>query len=405
VSLHGTLETFALPDVMALLAATKKTGELRVVGGRIDGRVYLDGGRVVSTDVGRSDSFVDAVFELLRLTSGKFSFDADAPAGASGEPVDVEPLLLEAGARLAEWRDIEAVVPSMDHGVGLVGDLGDPHVTLAAEQWRMVVAVAGARCVHEVAERLGLGEYGACKSLKGLVESGVVVVSDPPAAKAEPKPVAKAEAPAAKAEPVKAEPKPEAKAKPDEAEAVEAAEPKSEARSEPKSESKADEPPAVVDGKAKPVIEPQRKPDTTVGGVEIPALTTKDQTSPIPPGAEPTGSAKAKKGAKGEDEAAEPATSVTEPATGVTEPATGATDEGKAAAVSASEAKQLVSQLAALSSDKPAAKSGADRLEESTADAAAGSEPAASAAAGEGGDAEEPLNRGLLLKFLSSVRQ
>src|SRR5688500_2536717 len=107
VSLHGTLETFALPDVMALLAATKKTGELRVVGGRIDGRVHLDGGRVIGAAVGRADSFVDAVFELLRLTSGKFSFDADRRPDQPADPVDIEPLLLEAQSRLTMWREIE----------------------------------------------------------------------------------------------------------------------------------------------------------------------------------------------------------------------------------------------------------------------------------------------------------
>src|SRR5437763_14700771 len=90
VSLHGTLETFALPDVLALLAATKKSGELRVVGGSVDGRVWFDGGQVVATDVGASTAFVDAVFDLLRLTSGKFSFDADRQPASAFAPVPID---------------------------------------------------------------------------------------------------------------------------------------------------------------------------------------------------------------------------------------------------------------------------------------------------------------------------
>jgi hypothetical protein len=366
---------------MALLAATKKTGELRVVGGRIDGRVQLDAGRVVSADVGRADSFVDAVFELLRLSTGKFSFDAETTLDPTSDPVDIEPLLLEASARLTEWRGIEAVVPSMDHAVRLVADLGDPHVTLGSEQWRLVVAVAGARCVHDVAEHLGLGEYAVCKSVKDLVEAGVVLVDEPPAAapvrKAEDKPV-----PVAKPV-VAAEPEPVAEPEPEPVAEVEPAPAEAERAPEPEPE------PEPAKAKAKVAIEPERKPDPAVGKGAVPVLTTKDHTSPIPPGEEPG------KGAK-------------------------------KVAVSTSQAKSLVSQLAALGTekiDKPApaksdkgdkdeAKAGVDAPAKADAQQAAKGDPKAEepvegpeAGGPEGGDAEEPLNRGLLLKFLSSVRQ
>lgn len=396
MSLHGTLETFALPDVMALLAATKKSGELRVVGGKLDGRVHIDDGRVIAANVGRADSFVDAVFELLRLTTGKFSFDNDVKAENPSDPVDIEPLLMEAQARLGEWRGIEAVIPSMDHGIVLVKELGDPHVTLASEQWRMVVAVAGASCISQVADHLGLGEFAVCKSLKELVESGVVEVTDPPARPeaARPEP-AKPEA--AKPDPAKPEPKAEAKPEPK----VEAKpEPKAEASdnaeaSDKAAEKQADKPPVTIE----PALKPEPVADERVA---IPALTTTDTRGPAAPGHEPQ--AKADKPAdkpaeKGVDKQPE-------------RPA------GKPA-VDPVQAKQLVSQLAALGGDKPQAGGtpegdGAD----GTGTAAKADTPAANAqksedeagadaapGATEGGEGEEPLNRGLLLKFLSSVRQ
>lgn len=406
MSLHGTLETFALPDVMALLAATKKSGELRVVGGKLDGRVHIDDGRVIAANVGRADSFVDAVFELLRLSTGKFSFDNDAEAENPSDPVEIEPLLIEAQARLTEWRGIEAVVPSMDHGVVLVKELGDPHVTLASEQWRMVVAVAGASCVSHVADRLGLGEFSVCKALKELVESGVVEVTDPPA-QPEPKPQPKAEAkPDAKAE---AKPEPKADAKPEPKQ-----EPKAEAKAEAQPEPKAD---ATVDAADKskgapsadqadkrPVtIEPALKPDAVPAErVTIPALTTTDTTGPAAPGDEPR--AKADKPVEtpadkaGDKQAEKPAAKP---------------------AVDPVQAKQLVSQLAALGGDKPKAdeapegdgSSGGGTPAKGDSPAAKAQKPedeaGAQAAPGvtEGGEGEEPLNRGLLLKFLSSVRQ
>lgn len=384
MSLHGTLETFALPDVMALLAATKKTGELRVVGGRLDGRVHLDAGRVVAANVGRADSFVDAVFELLRLSSGKFSFDADKQSESPADPVDVEPLLLEAQSRLTEWRAIEAVVPSMEHGCSLVADLSDPHVTLAADEWRMVVAVASSRCVADVAERLGLGEFAACKALKDLVESGVVEIGAPPApapvkVKAEPKVEAKLE----KAEP---EPAPEPKAERPAPAPLPAAAPKPEPAPAPEAATpKAEPAPAKAEVKIEPELQPDPLPEQPVA---VPALKASDETRPAPPADPPK-----KKAEK---------------------------------PVDAVQAKQLVSQLAALGADKPAAKAangtpspdhaaadmpetGAVAKDEQQSDTADRKDPAAAdagaAAPAEGGDADEPLNRGLLLKFLSSVRQ
>ncbi|HZQ27306.1 MAG TPA: DUF4388 domain-containing protein [Acidimicrobiales bacterium] len=373
VSLHGTLETFALSDVMALLSATKKTGELRVVGGRLDGRVHLNGGLVVSVEVGRADSYVDAVFELLRLTSGKFSFDADKQAASAGEPAEVEPLLAEAQARLAEWREIEAVVPSLEAGVHLVASLSDPHVTLASEQWHMVVAVASARTVQDVADALDLGEYAVSKALKELVEAGVVEMGPAPVA----------------------EPDVEAEA---EVEAEEGAETAVEAE--------VDAPEAAGEPEVEPEPEPESGPAVSVA----PLVSTPG--GPPPPGEEPA-APKGKKTAANADEAEAEAPKAGKPKAG--EPAE---------AVSAAQAKQLVSQLAALSAEAKPAKPAKAKPEpepasepaseakapkaDAKADAKAKDAPEASDAAeqagtGEGG--EEPLNRGLLLKFLSSVRQ
>jgi hypothetical protein len=361
VSLHGTLETFALPDVMALLAATKKTGELRVVGGRLDGRVHLDNGQVVAMEVGRADSFVDGVFELLRLTTGKFSFDGDKRPSERREPSEVEPLLLEAQSRLAEWRQIETVVPSLEAGISLVGTLSDPHVTLAADQWRMVVAAASSRTVAEVADTLGLGEYGACKALKELVESGVVAIGPAPAPVAAPvtAPVA-APVVVPAPEPVAAEPAPV--------------------------------PQAAPEGRPEPESDPEPR-------VTIPALTTSAGPSSTPEATATPSAPKPKRQPK-----AEPA---------------------PAAVATAAEAKALVSELASLSADvapkaapapapasapkaEPAVAATPEPAPAPAAEAPAAESPAAEPAAAEPAPAESgevPLNRGLLLKFLSSVRQ
>ena len=44
MALQGTIETFALPEVLRLLGSGAKTGRLRLSGDRGSGSVWIDGG-------------------------------------------------------------------------------------------------------------------------------------------------------------------------------------------------------------------------------------------------------------------------------------------------------------------------------------------------------------------------
>src|SRR3954467_11322885 len=110
VALQGTLETFALPDVLRLLASTKKTGAYRLDGNRGSGTLWVKEGEVVAGAVDGSPTkdTREVAFELLRYTDGDFVFDADAEAEEGSDPVDVETLLTDAEKLLSEWKEIEA---------------------------------------------------------------------------------------------------------------------------------------------------------------------------------------------------------------------------------------------------------------------------------------------------------
>lgn len=175
--LQGSLDDFALPEVLSLLASTRKSGELQVSGDRgTEGKVWLDGGRIVSSEVGLSTDVVDTLFELLRMPTGSFLFSADVVAPSVGEARDIAPLIAEAQSRLEEWRTIEAVVPSLASRVALTDELPGEDAIVNASQWRVLVAVARGGTVDAVATSLELGEFGACKAVKNLVDAGLVVV-------------------------------------------------------------------------------------------------------------------------------------------------------------------------------------------------------------------------------------
>jgi Domain of unknown function (DUF4388) len=184
LALQGTLDTFSLPDVLRLLATTRKTGRLRIEGDRGQGSVWLRDGRVVDVDADRAVEGAptdEVIFELLRFGSGSFAFESDAQTPSAEHAAEVDDVLRRASALLSEWIELEAVVPSLEHRVSLSAELSTDEVTIDADRWRSVVAVAGGHSVGEVAGALGLGELHVSRAVRDLVELGVADVDGPDA--------------------------------------------------------------------------------------------------------------------------------------------------------------------------------------------------------------------------------
>jgi hypothetical protein len=183
VSLEGTLETIALPDVLALLSVTAKTGELRIeaIGGV--GSVWFDAGGIAGFDVGNQRTAVDALFALLRLKEGSFKFHTGTRPLNAMPPQDVSPLLEEAEDRLGQWPGIAAAVPALDCELFLQSSV-DGTVMLRPDQWQLVAAIGGGHNVAAVLDARGLAEFDGCRALKELVDLRLVRVVTPPPAPA-----------------------------------------------------------------------------------------------------------------------------------------------------------------------------------------------------------------------------
>jgi hypothetical protein len=185
MTLQGSLDTFSIPDVLALLAQTRKTGALHVRGDRGRGVLYFTGGLVCGAEAGddsgpvAEDGFderlADVTFELLRNASGSFEFEPDAsPVWPAAGEADVTTLVSEAAARLEEWRMIELVIPSMEARPRLVDQLPAETVTIDRPRWRVLTAVDGRRRVSVIARVLEMSEFHLCRTLKLLVDAGIV---------------------------------------------------------------------------------------------------------------------------------------------------------------------------------------------------------------------------------------
>ena len=182
MALQGTLDTFELPDVLRLLASTRKSGRLDLRSDRGEGNVWMADGQVVgiAAPTGAGD-LGDGLFELLRAREGDFVFQSGAEPTDAVPPADVEPLLATAEAQLAEWREIEAVVPSLSSWVGLAPELPTPSLTVDEDTWRLVAAIGSGLTVAELGDALGLGEVPVSGLVRDLVELGLGAVAPAPA--------------------------------------------------------------------------------------------------------------------------------------------------------------------------------------------------------------------------------
>jgi Domain of unknown function (DUF4388) len=188
VALQGTLDTFALADVLRLLSATTKSGRLQIDGDRGVGNIWLVEGEVVAGTVdlrhpAGTDGVVpctdpsEVLFELLRHVEGTFEFIADEHTDDGRPPVAVEEVVDAAEQKLLDWRAVEAVVPSLDHEVTLADHI-DEEVVIGREGWKTMLAIGEGRTIGQVGERLEMGEIAVSNAVKALVDERLAVIGE-----------------------------------------------------------------------------------------------------------------------------------------------------------------------------------------------------------------------------------
>jgi hypothetical protein len=308
--LKGTLDDFTLPDVFRLMSFAKKTGCVDIVRSAGQGKVYFREGEVYYAESSLSkeplgqklvrsraltegqlmkaldeqasskerlgavllntglvtedqlesavrQQIEDAIFDLLRWELGEFQWEPGADVQTEVHiGVSVENLIMEASRRLDEYEVIKRKIPS---GLAVLGMAAAPpegavEINITPQEWRILVLVDGNRTVQDIAQMVGLDEFGAMRVLYGLVSAGLIeLVSEGSAQEAAPEPVAEVlvEEPVAIVEP---EPEPVAVAEPEpELEPVVEAEPEPEPEPQP-------EPVALVEVDATPDPELEAEP-------------------------------------------------------------------------------------------------------------------------------------------------
>lgn len=188
--LQGTFETLTLTELLATLAAARKTGVLELDAPDADARVHLREGRCIAaetdvltdplTDVEALEArLVEACFAVARQRDGRFRFVADAEPPWSVEPaISLDEVVVAVDELIDQWDELRDVIPSLDAHPRLRGEIAEP-ITLRPGEWQLIAAVDGRRSVQDVADRTRQGALDVCRALAALVERGAVQI-DPP---------------------------------------------------------------------------------------------------------------------------------------------------------------------------------------------------------------------------------
>jgi Domain of unknown function (DUF4388) len=190
MSLTGTFDALDFAEVLELLARRSCTGRFNVRAGAVHATIRLDEGSAVGIDVSGTGwrdpggnwrtSLEEVCFQILRVGRGSFEFQPserrDTPPNGS---VHLTEVVEAARKRLALWKEVESVVPSMSTIPHLSEGLLAESMTLTQEQWRIICSIDGRRTVAAVARRLDMDQLGLAQMLKPLVEDGALALVGP----------------------------------------------------------------------------------------------------------------------------------------------------------------------------------------------------------------------------------
>jgi hypothetical protein len=187
MSLQGSFDVLGFAEVLQLLERKRQSGRLHVRAGGLAGSIYLRDGHLVGAESGEHTTpasgaeartrLEELCFEFLQSERGGFEFQPQVnPPWPSQLSSSVDSVLREARTRLIEWREIQAVIKSMDARPRVVDELVPEAVTLTRDRWRLIAAIDGRRTVHRLARTLGLGTFEVGRLLKSLVDDGIVTV-------------------------------------------------------------------------------------------------------------------------------------------------------------------------------------------------------------------------------------
>ena len=120
---------------------------------------------------------VDVCFAVARAEDGSFRFGPEEPPWVVRRRPSTSRSRSTSSARLLdEWREIQAVIPSLDCRIRLADELGVDELVVDRERWQLLVAIDGRRSVRELVRKTNRPVLDVCHAILALVDAGAVNV-------------------------------------------------------------------------------------------------------------------------------------------------------------------------------------------------------------------------------------
>lgn len=173
MAFQGSLKELPLPDIIQLVSVSGKTGCFQLESGSDRGEIYLRDGQIVHARAGdlRGE---EAVFELAIWREGDFEFTPGEDAGETTIQKSNTNLLMEAARRIDEWQVLSKRIPSTRLVPVFTDQATTTSVSLTPKEWALIAKIDERRTIEDVAASLGVSPFEVCKTIYGLITSGLV---------------------------------------------------------------------------------------------------------------------------------------------------------------------------------------------------------------------------------------
>jgi hypothetical protein len=192
---QGTFETLGVPELLGLLAQSRKTGALWLDAGHATAVVYVTDGMCCAALSSEAHEplddapsllvrLVEVCFAVSRAENGTFRFGAEDPPWTCREPVDLEAANGELARLVEEWRSIQKVIPSLECRLRLTEELSIDELSVDRQCWRLLTAIDGRRNLRELVRTTNRPVLDVCHAIVALVDAGACSVTQAPASPA-----------------------------------------------------------------------------------------------------------------------------------------------------------------------------------------------------------------------------
>lgn len=179
--LNGSLESFALPDVLRFVASGGISGRISITREEVAGELAVHEGRFVGASLAdadlpsSADEALDATVLLFDGSGGTFDVKQGDPGSGPFEH-DADQLIAAVDERRRQWAELVEVLGSLDEPLALVDAIpdGTDQITISRKDWHLLCLVDGSRSVQDIAADAGTSIYAAAATLATLARAGLV---------------------------------------------------------------------------------------------------------------------------------------------------------------------------------------------------------------------------------------